>query len=72
MAARVATLRREDTLKQNLTDGQICLSAVTQPEAAYTLKVGARSIKRARQVLDHGTPELVAAVDQGHIPVSVR
>jgi N6-adenosine-specific RNA methylase IME4 len=47
---------------------QICGS--TQPEAAGRLNVSLRSVQHARVVLDSGTPELIAAVDQGTLPVS--
>src|SRR5262249_10269413 len=59
----------------NLQDGQrksgtqIC-APVTQQEAADLLNVGKRSVQSARTVLDHGTPELQKAVEQGHLPVS--
>lgn len=34
------------------------------------LKVGERSVRDTRAVLHQGTPEIVAAVEQGRIPVS--
>jgi N6-adenosine-specific RNA methylase IME4 len=45
-------------------------SSPTQGEAANLLNVSVRSGQRARFVLDNGTPDLIAAVDQGHIAVS--
>ncbi len=42
----------------------------TQAEAAQMLKVSERSVQHARVVQEQGAPELVAAVDKGHIPVS--
>ena len=42
----------------------------TQPEAAEMLKVGARSVKRARVVLEEGTPETIKAVEEGRLAVS--
>ena len=47
---------------------QIC--APSQEHAAELLKVSRRSVQHARAVVDHGTPELVAAVDQGEVAVS--
>lgn len=56
MAAKLATMKRTDTLKQNHTDAQIC--ATTQDEAAGMLNVSRRSVQLAREVIDHGTDEL--------------
>ena len=46
------------------------LPAVTQSEAARLMNVSERSIRSAGQVLDHGAPELVAAVESGKVSVS--
>lgn len=63
VAARVAKLGRGER-KSNTAN------AVSQADASGRLKVSVDSIQRARQVLDHGTPELVQGVEQGHVPVS--
>jgi hypothetical protein len=47
---------------------QICASS--QPDAAELLNVGRRSVQHARQVLDHGTPDLQHAVEAGAVSVS--
>lgn len=39
-------------------------------EAATLLNVGKRSVERARDVVAHGIPELVTAVDRGEVAVS--
>jgi N6-adenosine-specific RNA methylase IME4 len=46
-------------------------SKVSKAEAAKKLNVGAKSVERARKVLDKGTPELVQAVEDGKVAVSV-
>ena len=64
VGARIATL----------TDGRpgktASIEAVSQPEAADMLNVSRSGIQRARTVLEHGTPELAAAVDRGEVAVS--
>src|SRR5262249_51713738 len=64
VAARLATLR--DGQRQV---GQLA-KVPTQAEAATKLKVGERNVRRAREVLGHGAPELVQAVDRGDVAVS--
>lgn len=49
---------------------QICGLSVTQSQAAELLNVGLRSVQHARAVLDHGAPELIAAVESGAVSVS--
>lgn len=45
-------------------------STVTQTQAAELLNVSRKSVQRAREVLDNGTPDLVAAVERGEVSVS--
>jgi len=68
VAARVATLRRQDTLKQCRADAPI--GATTQPAASALLNVSRRSVQRARQVITHAIPEVVEAVERGDMAVS--
>jgi len=46
------------------------IGAVTQDAAADLLNVGRRSVQRAREVIEHGAPELVQAVEAGRVSVS--
>lgn len=64
MAARIATLAKGAN-----QHAQTC--APSQEEAADLVNVSRRSVQSARKVLDHGVPELVAAVERGDIAVSV-
>lgn len=67
VAARIANLLNG----QRATSANLRTSAVTQPQAATLMNVGERSVQSARRVLDHGSPEVVQAVDAGRVPVSV-
>jgi len=48
----------------------IAVSSATQEQAAATLNVSVDAVQRARKVVDHGAPELIAAVDAGAVSVS--
>ena len=67
VAARLATLK--DGVREDRQGAQIC-AGKSQPEAAAMLNVGRRSVQSARVVLEHGTPELAKAVDDGRLAVS--
>jgi N6-adenosine-specific RNA methylase IME4/ParB-like chromosome segregation protein Spo0J len=61
VAAKLATLRRGDN---QYTEG------LPIGRSSELLNVGERTIARAREVLDKGTPELAAAVERGQVSVS--
>lgn len=46
------------------------IGGVSAAEAAQLMNVGTRSVERAKTVLNHGSPELVAAVERGEVTVS--
>lgn len=63
IGARLATLRKG-------ANQHASIEAPSQAEAAELLNVSRASVQRAREVLDSGDAELVAAVDQGELAVS--
>jgi N6-adenosine-specific RNA methylase IME4/ParB-like chromosome segregation protein Spo0J len=63
VAAKLATMRRGDN--QHSPIGE-----TSQARAAELLNVGKRSVERAADVREGGTPELVHAVEQGAVSVS--
>ena len=63
-AARIANMR------QGARTDLRPIDARSQAEAATLLSVGKRSLSRAREVLNDGTPELVKAVEAGKVSVS--
>lgn len=77
VAARLANLKSGQRADQA---AQICAGVdsgsealppvVTQTQAADLLGVSRRSVQHARVVIEHGAPELVAAVEQGEASVS--
>jgi hypothetical protein len=68
MAARLANLR--NWVRRGRAQAASIEAATTQSEAAKLLKVGRPSVQRAAVVLRTASPELVAAVAHGQIPVS--
>jgi hypothetical protein len=65
VAAKIATLPkgRPEKIRQ-LAD------LPTQEQAGEMLNVGERTIRRAREVIDEGVPELAEKVDRGDVSVS--
>ncbi len=74
VAARLASMRqgeRTDLRGADLKPANLPEVAVSQADAAKALVVSERSVRHAKVVLEHGAPELVAAVDQGKMAVSL-
>jgi ParB-like chromosome segregation protein Spo0J len=65
VAARLATMR------QGARTDLASIEAMSQSQAADLLNVGRASVQRAKEVIDHGAPELLAAVEHGDIAVSI-
>lgn len=68
IAARVATMRQGE--RTDLAEPSANLRKVSQGEAARAANVSDRSVTTAREVLAHGSAELVRAVEGGHVSVS--
>jgi hypothetical protein len=72
VAGRIA--ERAHGRPKNRPDGQFSEEGAaeppTQPEAAAMLNVSERQVRRARTVVKDGTPDLIAAVEAGAVPVS--
>lgn len=69
VATRIATLR--DGMRSDRVGRPIGRpTPMTQTAAGELLSVGARSVRRARVVIERGVPALSAAVDAGVVPVS--
>lgn len=65
VAAKLATLKRGRPSTENPPIG-----GNTVEQAATMLNVGRGSVERAKQVLEHGSKEIIEAVEQGQLPVS--
>jgi ParB-like chromosome segregation protein Spo0J len=63
VAGRIATLKRGD-------NQHAPIGGTSQAEAAELLNASVRSVQRAVDVLEQGTPELVEAVERGDLSVS--
>lgn len=66
IAAKLAKLKHGDVASQK-RDGQICLST---KQVAQMLQVSPTSVKNAKIVEEHGSPELNEAVERGEVAVS--
>jgi ParB-like chromosome segregation protein Spo0J len=64
VAARLATLPRG-------ANQHASIDAPSQADAAELLNVSRPSVQRAREVIEHGVPELVQAVERGAVSVSL-
>lgn len=72
VAARMATMKRGE--RTDLKDGTSLgdgLEKTSRAEAAERLNVSERSVNSAKHVQESGSAELIDAVDQGVLPVSV-
>jgi hypothetical protein len=65
-AARLTNLGEGRPKKTRSND----LVSVSQDQAAELLNVSTPSVKRAKTVIECGTPELISAVEAGRIAVS--
>lgn len=68
VAAKLATWRRGRPAKNGGNPPKNGLSA---PAAAELFNVGTRTVEKAKVVRNKGVPELIAAVEQGALPVDV-
>lgn len=72
VAAKLANMRDGDVSRfsqsANLHSGEA--AQVSLGQAAEMLAVSRRSVATAKSVLDHGAPELIAAVERGEVAVS--
>jgi hypothetical protein len=66
VAAKIANMAHGHPKKENASQ-----EAFSQKSAAAQVSVGRSSVQRAKEVLDKGTPELIAAVERGAISVAV-
>lgn len=69
VGAKLATMKRGGDVKSDQS-ANLRNDSTTQPDAAEACKVSRRSIQSAREVLDHGTEELIEAVEKGEVSVS--
>lgn len=70
VAAKLANLRNGRPSAETLSIDRDSPSPITTKAAAKSLNVGEASAHRARSIRDHGTPELIHAVEVGEISVN--
>jgi len=67
---RAMCAARRATMKQGARTDLRSIDLMSQPQSAELFSVSVPSVKRAAQVISHGTPELIEMVDRGNIAVS--
>lgn len=68
IAARLVTKKRGDNQHTKKEDSSIGECSIAQ--AADLMQVSPKSVERAKIVIEHGSPELIEAVEQGKVAVS--
>lgn len=68
VAAKLATLKRGEAGNGRKVDGSNDLST---EQAATMLNVSEPTVKRAKQVIEHGSKDVIEAVETGELPVSL-
>ncbi len=68
-AGRAADAKKEDNLKKG-SERPIGRSGKTNKEVANEFEVSERTVRRAKQVVNNGIPELTAKVEAGQVRVS--
>lgn len=71
IAAKLANMTREDTLNQGPRSANLQNGKVSQSDAAKMLNVSQRTVASAKAVVEDGIPDLVEAVEQGEMSVSL-
>ena len=69
VAAKLAKLK-VGNVKAQRDDSGVSIDTPSIDRAAEMLSVGRASVARAKQVLEHGSKEIIEAVEQGQLPVS--
>lgn len=69
VAARLANMKQGERTDLK-AEPSANLPKVAQPGAAKALSISERALRHARRVQDHGSPELIRAVDRGQLAVS--
>lgn len=70
VGARIATLPHGGDRRSDQA-ANLPVEIPTQAETAELLAVSGRSIRHARAVLEHGSPDVIAAVEEGDLAVSL-
>lgn len=66
VAARLANMRQGERTDLPSNEGKL-----SQSDVADLLNISVPSVERANRVLEHGVPELIQAVEQGEVKVSL-